>query len=528
MKSITLTVLLCFLHVTTGGRILAILPSLSSSHQMWNRALINELCTRGHEITVLSPNKGNEQESKIKEILIEDAHKMVNLEFLDEELAEKSYYGIMSELWDRSIRICSHHLQTKGALKLLNMSPDSFDLIIIETILNDCFNLFLHHFGGGTRIPVVGLTAIGTGPWTDKISRSRTLPSVNPLPILPYSTRMSIWERFHNALLTVAISAGMSTYYFPSHQRIANEVYGKPLPPLDDLGSNISVILANNHFSIYEPLPSVPGIIEVAGMHCLPAKPLPLNVLKFVDGATKGIIYLSFGSALHSHNISKEKLQYIMEALSSLGPNIRILWKYESSTTLEGLPKNVLVQKWFPQQDILGHHKTLMFITHGGLLSMQEAIFHGIPVVGIPFTGYQDRYVKSLVSLGVAFQLDFASLTKETLINAVETILADNRFRRKMHKLSSIFRDQPDHPLDRAVFWTEYSLRHGAGRVEHIRSATADISWLAYYMIDIMMLLALFSLLILATLCYAYHKVTIILNSHDKAGVKYKNLKKKK
>ena len=48
------------------------------------------------------------------------------------------------------------------------------------------------------------------------------------------------------------------------------------------------------------------------------------------------------------------------------------------------MPSNVLVTEWVPQQDLLAHRNLAVFLTHGGLLSLQEALYHEVPLVGIP------------------------------------------------------------------------------------------------------------------------------------------------
>ena len=52
---------------------------------------------------------------------------------------------------------------------------------------------------------------------------------------------------------------------------------------------------------------------------------------------------------------------------------------------MEGLPDNVKLSKWLPQQDILGHPNTRLFITAAGQSSSQETLCHKTPVVGISF-----------------------------------------------------------------------------------------------------------------------------------------------
>lgn len=43
--------------------------------------------------------------------------------------------------------------------------------------------------------------------------------------------------------------------------------------------------------------------------------------------------------------------QSFVEALGEISQ--KVLWKYESES-LKELPKNVMINKWFPQRDILG------------------------------------------------------------------------------------------------------------------------------------------------------------------------------
>jgi glucuronosyltransferase len=68
-----------------------------------------------------------------------------------------------------------------------------------------------------------------------------------------------------------------------------------------------------------------------------------------------------------------------------------------------------------------------MFISHCGRLSMIEAAYKGVPVVGVPIMIDQNPNLQLLISKNVAVKLDFLTLTKESVLAAVRTILDNDR-----------------------------------------------------------------------------------------------------
>lgn len=73
------------------------------------------------------------------------------------------------------------------------------------------------------------------------------------------------------------------------------------------------------------------------------------------------------------------------------------------------------------------HSKTRLFITHCGMHGVLEAIYHGVPMVGIPLFGDQRDILVRLKLKGVAVGLEKADLTEETLYNAIKEVLNNKR-----------------------------------------------------------------------------------------------------
>lgn len=82
---------------------------------------------------------------------------------------------------------------------------------------------------------------------------------------------------------------------------------------------------------------------------------------------------------------------------------------------MEDKPDNVMLQKWCPQQDILGHPNVKAFISHGGLLSLEEGIYHRTPMLFLPGFGDQiNNAVKARV-LGIGERLHWSTLNEDGL-----------------------------------------------------------------------------------------------------------------
>lgn len=90
-----------------------------------------------------------------------------------------------------------------------------------------------------------------------------------------------------------------------------------------------------------------------------------------------------------------------------------MLWKYEDES-LNDIPSNVMNKKWHPQCDILGHRNVILFSSHGGMGSTTESIYHGVPLLGIPFFGDQFRNAYRVSSAGYGKNLKFDELSEES------------------------------------------------------------------------------------------------------------------
>ena len=136
-----------------------------------------------------------------------------------------------------------------------------------------------------------------------------------------------------------------------------------------------------------------------------------------MDNASEGVIYVSFGSAIKSSDITPEVKQILVETFGHL--NHPVLWKWDEDE-VANLPPNVKLSKWVPQQDLLAHPNLKAFVTHGGLLSLYEAIYHSTPLVGIPLVNDQKGNMVRAARHGYARNLEdvnFVSISSFTKLS---------------------------------------------------------------------------------------------------------------
>nr|XP_023027892.1 UDP-glucuronosyltransferase 2C1-like [Leptinotarsa decemlineata] len=144
-----------------------------------------------------------------------------------------------------------------------------------------------------------------------------------------------------------------------------------------------------------------------------------------------------------------------------------------------------MISNWLPQQEVLAHPNTVAFIGHGGLLGVMESVYFGVPILGIPTYWDQYKNIEDVVRRGMAVKLNLHDLTEETFSNALNEILNNPKYRDNAKLRSKIMQDQPVKPLDEAVFWVEYVIRHKGA--PHLKSAALHLTWYQKYLIDIVL-----------------------------------------
>lgn len=72
------------------------------------------------------------------------------------------------------------------------------------------------------------------------------------------------------------------------------------------------------------------------------------------------------------------------------------------------------------------HPKCILFITHGGIHSVLESLYHGVPMVGIPVFADQAQNLLALQEKGMGEMVEF-NFEYEDLKRKLDKVLNENR-----------------------------------------------------------------------------------------------------
>ncbi|CAB1329749.1 unnamed protein product [Coregonus sp. 'balchen'] len=228
------------------------------------------------------------------------------------------------------------------------------------------------------------------------------------------------------------------------------------------------------------PRPTMPNVVYMGGFQCKPSKPLPAELEAFVQSSGEhGVVVMSLGSLLGS--LLPEISEVIAAAFARLPQ--KVVWRHtgEKPSTLGN---NTLLVNWLPQNDLLGHPKTRAFVTHGGTNGIYEAIYHGVPMLGLPLIFDQFDNMLRLQARGVAKILEVTALEVEPMTQALTDILDKSKpYGENMLRMSKLHHDTPLKPMDNAIFWLEFAMRHKGAA--HLRTESYKMPWYAYHNVNI-------------------------------------------
>ncbi|XP_077300070.1 UDP-glucosyltransferase 2-like isoform X2 [Arctopsyche grandis] len=472
---------LLIINTVNSARILGIFPMPSVSHQNSYRPLMEALAKRGHELVIATTHPAKYKQEEYPNLRQIDLHEVSYPKWTELNMAgikESSTWGNFLIIM-KGKRVVDEILDDELGLPemqdLIKNPKHQFDLCFIAAITPAMF-AFKDRF----NCSLILISSQAGSISNYKAFGSPTDPTLYPPMLSPYLDDLNFWQRVHISLIYVGTMIFYRSAFVWSCDSLVRKHFGEDYRSVGEIEKSADMLFLNDHPILGGIRPTVPGIIFLYGMHIKPHKPLPVDLQKILDDAKNGVVYLSLGSNVKSAQLSQVKINAFLEAFKELP--YTVLWKWENET-LPGKPANVHISKWLPQQDVLAHPNIKAFITQGGQQSMEEAIHHKVPLIGMPFLGDQDLNVRKMVKFGIGTDMNLYTLSKEIIVNSIKKVVEDPSYRENISKLSNLLTDQPQTSMERAVWWTEYVLRHKGAK--HLRAPGTKVPAYQYFLLDI-------------------------------------------
>lgn len=162
--------------------------------------------------------------------------------------------------------------------------------------------------------------------------------------------------------------------------------------------------------------------------------------LQSLRKANVKLVYASLGTLSYSSKeVGIKFFQRLIEAISSMDGLHLIIAAGELQPELTAkTASNVSVMKWVPQIELL-LHCTLM-ITHGGMNSICECLFAGVPMLVYPLNLDSDQpgNAARIVAKGFGLQGNIQRDTKIKIRSKIRQLLTDSAYRQKMRQICTM------------------------------------------------------------------------------------------
>ncbi|KAH0362706.1 UDP-Glycosyltransferase/glycogen phosphorylase, partial [Aureobasidium melanogenum] len=221
------------------------------------------------------------------------------------------------------------------------------------------------------------------------------------------------------------------------------------------------LVLVNSFFGLEVPKDLPPSIVPCGPILADSYTELDEKHAKFLAQHER-VLYVALGTHIILEGADVAKiLEGIIQALDNhhidgviwaVGHSPRKEFPYFQTFTRTGQPArtlgemldqadpNIMFPRFAPQRAVLEHKNTVLFLTHGGSSSANEALYHGVPVLTLGFFFDQLSNSARLRSAGVGLSLGKLHYTSCEICDSIALIVGDEdgRFAQDVTRMKGI------------------------------------------------------------------------------------------
>ncbi|XP_078264986.1 UDP-glucuronosyltransferase 3A1-like [Rhinoraja longicauda] len=400
-----------------------------------------------------------------------ELHRMVKQAFARSAVSGKYSIEQFLSIVDLHAYECNELLSDVDVVARLR--KEDFDLLVIEA-----FHFCTFLLAEKLKVPFVAV--YGTSCYNARYLRMPSNPSYVPAFMSHLSDRMTFLERLQNAwVLLSGYFAGQRC--FSRFDRVIEKHFPDQDVNLEELHRKAELWIYNTGFSLEYPRPLLPNVVFVGSYLSKPAELLPQEMEEFLEG-DHGFIVVALGTMVESIS-DRHLIEKMTRAFSRLPQ--KVIWRFNNVSWPSDitLPDNVKMYNWLPQNDLLGQPMIRAFLSHGGINSLHQAVYHGVPVLGLPLFYDQMDNVVRLQSKGMALHISVAELEEEDLVAKLTQLITIPSFKQNALRTSKQLRYQPFSAAELTNRWIESILKVGSG--DHLKPRSYQMPTHELYLLDV-------------------------------------------
>ena len=480
-------------------------PCQSTSHVIYFIGAVEKLQGNGHEIYLILGDKMHLPSSLVGDFNITvlnyktpyDLSPVLRKSFSHQLIEETVIAGgsrafVFYERWSvMAMEECSYMMADKKLVETVQ-SLD-IDLAIVDSWpIMACGYILPASLG----IPYISLSSVMEW-WA---TRTPSLPSFVPAITESYQSDMSFKQRIYNTILNILFSI------FPLFNELNNlTLIERYMPDSNKQWHHFKqdslLFLNNQDFLLGDAVPLMPNVINVGGLTLRSIKPLPDFINNQIENIDD-VIVVSFGSlTTYLPDDMNTKLYNMLRNLTS--DSIAVFWRFNGAP-LNSTLKNIHTYKWLPQNDLLSHNKTRLFISHCGNNGQFEALYHAVPILCLPIFGDQNSNGERIAKRKYGMTANILTESAESLTTKAYEVMNNPKYKKSISRSSKIFRSKPQSGKDAATYWIEYVIQYGD---LHLRSSVHSMSLYEFLLLDVLSILLI---VCFVTLVIVYHGLAFV------------------
>ncbi|KAJ3274160.1 hypothetical protein HDV01_003443 [Terramyces sp. JEL0728] len=245
--------------------------------------------------------------------------------------------------------------------------------------------------------------------------------------------------------------------------------------------------IAHNVFGLVGAREMPPNVLAVGPLLPKTIKPLEQDTQQELDNFEKhgiSVIYIAFGTAANITGPISEKIFDACKRVLQDTPNTAVIWSLVQTESNQlqiplDLQGRFILKKWVNQRALIVHPAVKIFLTHGGISSIHEGIYAGIPMIVTGIFADQFANAKAVAHAHLGYENKKLEFTAEGLKIQIGSLLSDandptSLVYKSVQKMKKIARLNSEMHVKTVINMFEMAATVG---YDHLVPITAKMTW---------------------------------------------------